>query len=173
MTRWCTVYCKNVILASWSYWISEHEKVPDGDGRRVLIWFSGYLVKSSLAPCSVRNNFYYHLIQFWFLFIGQEPTMRPANNKYKYMVCSCIHEALSKGFFLQIIFCSIVATLLGEQCWQISFLICQSMIKIWKQTWQLNDKTIIELCYCKILWFMSTGTDIHFIGHLCKGFFSK
>ena len=43
---------------------------------------------------------------FFFLSIGQQPTMWPANNCLQIMICSCI--VLSKHVLLQIIFCSCV-----------------------------------------------------------------
>ena len=42
--------------------------------------------------------------KFFFLFIGREPTMWPANNCLRIMVCSC--AMLSNSVGLQIIFCS-------------------------------------------------------------------
>ena len=43
--------------------------------------------------------------------------------------------------------------------WHIASLSCQGGIKIWKQTWWLNDKTVIELDNCKIhvLLFLSVS----------------
>ena len=62
------------------------------------------------------------------------------------MVCSCI--VLSLRVLLQIIFCSCVTgTTLSRGKWQIASLSCQEVVKIWKQTWWSNDKTITELGY--------------------------
>ena len=41
--------------------------------------------------------------------------------------------------------------------WQNTSLSYREVIKIWKQTWWLNDKTIIELGYCKTLWFVNVS----------------
>ena len=91
---------------------------------------------------------------FFFLSIGREPTTWPPNNCLQIMVCSCVVQ--SKRVLLQIIFCScIIGTTFSRGKWQIASLSCQEMIKIWKQTWWSNDKTIIELGYRKISWFVS------------------
>ena len=63
---------------------------------------------------------------------------------------------LPKRVFLQIIFCScVIGTTFSREKWQIASLSCQEVIKIWKQSWWSNDKTIIELGYHKISWFVS------------------
>ena len=95
---------------------------------------------------------------FFFPLFGRESTTWPANNCLQIMVCSCVEP--SKRVLLQIIFCSCVigttfsreTTFLREK-WQNTSLSCQEVIKIWKQTWWSNDKTIIELGYHKISWF--------------------
>ena len=93
---------------------------------------------------------------FFFLSIGREPTTWPANNCLQIMVCSC--EVPSKRVLLQIIFCScVIGTTFSREKWQIASLSCQEVIKIWKQTWWSADKTIIELGYCKISWFISVS----------------
>ena len=90
------------------------------------------------------------------LSIGRESTTWPASNCLQIMVCSCVVP--SKRGLLQIIFCSCVmgTTFSGEK-WQIASLSCQEVIKIWKQSWWSNDKTIIELGYHKISWFVSVS----------------
>ena len=70
------------------------------------------------------------------------------------MICSCVVPF--KRVLLQIIFCSIGTTLSREK-WQIASLSGQGVIKIWKQTWRSDDKTIIELGYRKISWFVSVS----------------
>ena len=93
---------------------------------------------------------------FFFLSIGRESTTWPANNCLRIMVCSCVVP--SKRVLLQIIFCScVIGTTFSREKWQIASLSCQEVIKIWKQTWWSNDKTIIELCYRKISWFVSVS----------------
>ena len=72
------------------------------------------------------------------------------------MVCSCVVR--SKRVLLQIIFCScVIGTTFSREKWQITSLSCQKVIKIWKQSWWSNDKTIIELGYHKISWFVSVS----------------
>ena len=69
------------------------------------------------------------------------------------MVCSLV--VLSKTVLLQIIFWSYVTgTTFSREKWQIASLSYQEVINIWKQTWWSNDKTVIELSYRKILWFV-------------------
>ena len=98
--------------------------------------------------------------KFFFLFIGREPTMWPANNCLQILVCSC--AMLSNCVWLQIIFCSYVKetvlfsflrSLLHENGRSLRF----PRIFIKKQTWWSNYKTIIELGYCKISWFVSVS----------------
>ena len=111
-------------------------------------------------------NFSYKVLQqathiiircvFFFLSIGQESTTWPANNCLQIMVCSCVVP--SKRVLLQIIFCScVIGTTFLREKWQIASLSCQEVIKIWKQTWWSNDKTIIELGYHEISWFVSVS----------------
>ena len=77
------------------------------------------------------------------LSIGRESTTWPANNCLQIIVCSCV--APSKRGLLQIIFCScVMGTTFSREKWQIAFLSCQEVIKIWKQSWWSNDKTIID-----------------------------
>ena len=89
---------------------------------------------------------------FFFLSIGRESITWPANNCLQIMVCSCVVP--SKRVLLQIIFCSCaIGTPLSREKWQIASLRCREVIKIWRQSWWSNDKTIIELGYHKISWF--------------------
>ena len=93
---------------------------------------------------------------FFFFSIGRESTTWPANKCLQIMVCSCVVP--SKRVFLQIIFCScVIGTTFSREKWQIASLSCQEVIKIWKHTWWSNDKTIIELDYHKISWFVSVS----------------
>ena len=101
-------------------------------------------------------NAYYHLMHFFFLSIGRDPTTWPANNCLQIMVCSCVVPF--KRVLLQIIFCSwVIGTTFSREKWQIASLSCQEVSKIWIQTWWSNDKTIIELGYHKISWFLSVS----------------
>ena len=96
----------------------------------------------------------------FFFFTGQEPTTWPANKCLQIMVCSC---AMSFNcFWLQILFCSCVnettlfsflRSLLRENGRSLRF----SKIFLKKQTQRSNDKTIIELGYRKISWFVSVS----------------
>ena len=93
---------------------------------------------------------------FFVIFLGWEPTTWPANNCLQMIVCSCVVP--SKRVLLQIIFCScVIGTTFLREKWQIASLSCQKVIKIWKQSWWSNDKTIIELGYHKISWFVSVS----------------
>ena len=93
---------------------------------------------------------------FFFLSIGRESTTWPANNCLRIMVCSCVVP--SKRVLLQIIFCScVIGTTFSREKLQIASLSCQAVIKIWQQTWWSNNKTIIELGYRKISWFVSVS----------------
>ena len=93
---------------------------------------------------------------FFFLSIGRQPTTWPANNCLQTMVCSCVVP--SKRVLLQIIFWSwVIGTTFSREKWLIASLSCQEVIEIWKQTWWSNDKTIIELGYRKISWFVSVS----------------
>ena len=120
-------------------------------------------------------KYYYHLKQIFlsfhcifsiFLLIINlkletwEPTTWPANNCLQIMVCSCAMPP--NCVWLQIIFCtcvketvlfSFLRSLLRENGRSLCFL----KIFLNKQTWWLNDKTIIELGYRKISWFVSVS----------------
>ena len=101
------------------------------------------------------NNGHYHSMQF-FLFIGRQPTTWTSNNCLQIMSCSC--AMLSNCVWLQIIFCSCVKETKRDRPWvkkgrSLRF----PKIFIKKQTWWSNDKTIIELGYRKISWFVSVS----------------
>ena len=96
----------------------------------------------------------------FFLFIGREPTTWPANNCLQIMVCSCAMP--SNCVWLQIILCtcvketvlfSFLRSLLSENGRSLRF----PRIFIKKQTRWSNDKTIIELGYRKITWFVTVS----------------
>ena len=98
--------------------------------------------------------------KFFFLFIGQEPTTWPANNCVQIMVCSCAMP--SNCVWLQIIFCtrvketmlfSFLRSLLRENGRSPRF----PRILLKKKTRWSNDKTIIELGYRIISWFVSVS----------------
>ena len=93
---------------------------------------------------------------FFFLSTGREFSTWPANNCLQIMVCSCVVPP--KRVFLQIIFClCVIGATFSREKWQIASLSCQKVIKIRKQSWRSNDKTIIELGYHKISWFASVS----------------
>ena len=84
--------------------------------------------------------------KFFFLFIGRQPTMWPANNCLQITVCQC--AMLSNCVWLQIIHCSCVnettlfsslRSLLRKNGRSLGF----PNIFIKKQTWWSNDQTII------------------------------
>ena len=94
--------------------------------------------------------------KFFFLFIGREPTTWPANNCLQIMVCSCAMS--SNCVWLQIIFCSCVnETTRDRYCMNKGKSLRFPKIFIKKQTWWSNDKTIMELSYRKISWFVSVS----------------
>ena len=76
--------------------------------------------------------------------------------------CTKIYNAHAQPLFcsLKLLFSDVpvavaVVAILNSLKWQIASLSCHQVIKIWKQTWWSNDKTIIELDYRKISWFVS------------------
>ena len=99
----------------------------------------------------------------FFFFIGREPTTWPANNCLQIMVCSW---AMSFNcFWLQILFCSCVnettlfpflRSLLRENGGSLRF----PKVFLKKQTRWSNDKTIVELGYRKISWFVSVSQKL-------------
>ena len=92
----------------------------------------------------MHNLLHYHMKQIFFLFIGWQPTTWAANNCLQIMVCSSAIMS-SNCVWLQIIFC-----LCTKETTLFSFLWLllhenDSFPKIFfkKQTWSLNDKTIL------------------------------
>ena len=82
--------------------------------------------------------------KLFFLFVGRKPTTWPANNCLQIMVSSC--AMLSNCVWLQIIFCSCVnKTMRDRSCVKKGRSLCFPKIFIKRQTWWLNDKTIIIL----------------------------
>ena len=101
------------------------------------------------------NNGHYHSMQF-FLFIGRQPTTWTSNNCLQIMSCSC--AMLSNCVWLQIIFCSCVnETTRDRSCVKKGRSLRFAKIFLKKQTRWSNDKTIIELGYRKISWFVSVS----------------
>ena len=127
---------------------------PTGADFETSLYAFGQSKKSYRVHCIIT-----HIIircVFFFLSIGREPTTWPANNCLRIMFCSYVVP--SKRVLLQIIFCScVIGTTFSREKWQIASQSCQEVIKIWKQTWWSNDKTIIELGYRKISWFVSVS----------------
>ena len=74
------------------------------------------------------------------------------------LFCFTFCVVMCKHVLLQIIFCScVIRTTFSREKWQNASLSCQELIEIWRQTWWLNDKTIIELGYRKMSWFVSVS----------------
>ena len=90
---------------------------------------------------------------FSFLFTGREVTTWPANNCLQIIILP------------QIIFCSCIieTTILCENGGSV----CRAgrkwfdMFSWWKEWWS-NDKTIIELGYCEISWFVTVSQISYF-----------
>ena len=109
---------------------------------------------------SYLNKDYHHSKQIFLSFHWGQPTTWPANNCPQIMVCSCAMP--SNCVWLQLIFCTCVKeTVLFSF---LRLLLCENgrwlrfpRIFIKKQTRWSNDKTIIELGYCKISWFVSVS----------------
>ena len=90
------------------------------------------------------NNYIvnYHLMQFFFLFIGREATTWPANNCLQIVVCSC--TVSPNCVWLQIILCwwCVNAIALAWK-WQITNLFMYQRYSLRKQTHDRMIKTII------------------------------
>ena len=123
------------------------------------------LVYLAVYCCCIVHVYYVRLFiiiqsKFFFLFIGREPTTWPVNNCLQIMVCSCAMP--SNCVWLQIIFWTCLKeTVLFSFLWSLlrenGRSLCLPRIFIKQQTRWSNDKTIIELRYCKILWFVSVS----------------
>ena len=128
-----------------------HPSAPSNMGclkRQVYL----YMVPNLLNQHYMKAYFLIEVIircNFFFLFIGLEPTTWPANNCLQIMVCSCATSSTCVwlSVWLQIIFCSCV----NERT---LFSLLRSLLRengsfpkifIKKLTRWLNDKTIIEL----------------------------
>ena len=94
--------------------------------------------------------------KFFFLFIGREPTRRPANNCLQIMVCSimcnavqqCLAADKRKPCF---------SPSCDRSCVKMADGFASQGYSLKKQTWWSNDETIIELGYRKISWFVSVS----------------
>ena len=144
LTTWIILILKNPGRSQqWSL-RNSHESVEDFTLTEILLsrlWHTNQIIIRCI---------------FSFLYIGREPTTWPANNCLQIMFCSCVVP--SKRVLLQITFCScVVGTTFSKEKWQTASLSFQEVIKIWKQTWWSNDKTVIELGYRKISWFVSVS----------------
>ena len=110
-----------------------------------------------------KTNVFIIWSKFFFLFIGQEPTTWPANTCLQIMVCS--RAMPSNCVWLQIIFCSrvketVLFSFLRSPLRENGRSLRFPRIVIKKKTKQTrwsNDKTIIELGYRKISWFVSVS----------------
>ena len=56
--------------------------------------------------------------------------------------------------------CNQIGTTFWREKWQIASPSCQEVIRIWKQTWGSNDKTIIELGCRKMSWLSLSRRSI-------------
>ena len=96
----------------------------------------------------------------FFFFMDRGPTTWPANNCLQIMVCSCAMP--SNCVWLQIIFCSCVrkpcfSPSCDRSCVKMADRFASRGYSLKKQTRWSNDKTIIELGYRKITWFVSVS----------------
>ena len=118
--------------------------------QQVEIWFkesNRHMFKNVLKIAFIIRR------KLFFLFIGRNPTKWPANNCLEIMVCSCAMS--SNCVWLQIIFCSCVnETTRDRSCVKKGRSLRFAKIFLKKQTRWSNDKTIIELGYRKISWFV-------------------
>ena len=162
---WRPVHCCGTPI--WLQWRHVHTLHTDGvaNETRQSSFSRPFLVpqNSSLFPglSGIKwTKLFIIRCVFFFLSIGRESTTWPANNCLRIMVCSCVVP--SRRVLLRIIFCScVIGTTFSREKLQIASLRCQEVIKIWKQTWWSNDKTIIELGYRKISWFVN-GEQINY-----------
>ena len=150
------IYCFKPFLGAtkmpiWNYIIT---RLPE---KGAFLSKSGTIAESLTTWGIDQINIIIIRCVFSSLSIGRESTTWPANNCLQIMVCSCVVP--SKRVLLQIIFCScVIGTTFSREKWQIASLSCQEVIKIWKQSWWSNDKTIIALCYHNwISWFGSVS----------------
>ena len=92
----------------------------------------------------MHNILHYHSKQIFSLFIGREPTTWPANNWLQIKVCSCAIMS-SYCVWLHIIFCLCMKETTLFSFLRSLFRENGSFLKIFikKQTWSLNDKTIL------------------------------
>ena len=105
----------------------------------------GYdMIIANSYPMHSWNNYIvnYHLMQFFFLFIGREATTWPANNCLQIVVCSC--TVSPNCVWLQIILCwwCVNAIALAWK-WQITNLFMYQRYSLRKQTHDRMIKTII------------------------------
>ena len=103
--------------------------------------------------------------KFFFLFIGWQPTTWPANNCLQITLCSstmlCNRLCLARNNILLIHkwhYAFLLLAIALAWKWQIPFLPKDI------QTWWSNDKTIIELVYWKISWFISVSQPLFSFG---------
>ena len=96
--------------------------------------------------------------KLFFLFIGREPTTWPANN---YLQMRNAVQLFVFSVCLQIIFCSCVKETLLFSFLKTADPFASQGYSLKKQTRWLNDKTIIELSYRKISWFVSVSQTNH------------
>ena len=147
---------------SFSYFVGSRNLIVKNLSK-MRILHSDFLIYNTQPVFSKCDGKIIYIIirsKFFFLFIGREPTTWPANNCLQIMVCSCAMP--SNSVWLQIKFCacvketvlfSFLRSLLRENGRSLRF----PRIFIKKQTRWSNDKTIIELGYSKISWFVSVS----------------
>ena len=122
------------------------------DRMKLLFRWSDFIAPLPPFPCIFQYTFpakestMVNLIiircVFFSLSIGRESTTWHANNCLQIIVYSCVVP--SERVLLRIIFCScVIGTTFSREKGQIASLSCQKVIKIWKQSWWSNDKTII------------------------------
>ena len=151
--------------------------------RNIKFWFCGWRLICSLFytwwvgcgcflanNCNLNSRNKYYILSLWqykyfFLSIGQEPTTWPANN--------CLQITLCSSTMLSNQLCLARNNILLIHKWHYAFLLL-AIALAWKwqipllpkdiQTWWSNDKTIIELVYWKISWFISVSQPLFSFG---------
>ena len=159
--------CSAEVVIAWKWGCYQCNIQSMGYYVYVLLLSTCWLWRISLILQPIRNSKIFwmnnnaNIIQskFFFLFIGREPTTWPANNCLQIMVCSCAMP--SNCAWLQIICSCIKETVPFSFLWSLlrenGRLLRFPKILIEKQTWWSTDKTIIELGYRKISWFVSVS----------------
>ena len=128
------------------HWVNHWTKFPAGGEKSQQV---GCFITHWLRYRSFKEQASHIIISriVFFLCIGRESTMWPANNCPQIMVCSYVVQ-FNRALLQMIFYSWVVGTTLSREKWQIASLSCQEVVVEWKNYYWTRLSHNIVICQC-------------------------